>query len=260
MTFLDGQMSVSSKNLMEISETRDFAFSVPVRSRYAILCSPRSGSTLLSRGLYNSQVAGDPLEYLSAHLLGLGRMRYGNPEMGRTEFLRKMEGSRTSLNGVFGMQIHYSQLARVFQSEPKLDNVASFLNRFDRLLWVRRKDKLAQAVSFAIAKRTKIWSSEDIGLSSLDTTDFSLSELSRALHLVISHDLGWQSLLDSLGLNPKVIWYEDLVQNYPAFVHASLLHIGVTPNVLSAASFPIEKQSNGFNLELQGKLASFLGV
>lgn len=252
-------MSASNKNVMEMQAQRDFSFSAPVRRRYAILCSPRSGSTLLSRALYKSQVAGDPLEYLNKHLLAQARLRYEDPKMGYSEFIRKAESSRTSMNGLFGIQLHYSQFVTAISSEAHDANYVSFLKRFDKFLWVRRKDKIAQAVSFAIAKKSRAWSSEDVSITSLSCDDFSTLELMKALRVVVGDDLGWQALTNHLSLQAEVLWYEDMVENFGGSVNRALRHIGAAPNAMTEGLFPMQKQSMGLNLELRSKLVQFLG-
>lgn len=52
----------STKNIKELSLERDFPGPFPIRTRYAILSSPRSGSTLLARMLFATGMAGDPIE------------------------------------------------------------------------------------------------------------------------------------------------------------------------------------------------------
>lgn len=253
-------MNSDKKVLMELSAERDFSFSVPVRSRYAVICSPRSGSTLLCRGLSRSQVAGDPLEYLSDYLLHFGRLRYADPQMGRADFLRKMEGIRTSLNGVFGIQIHYSQLLNAFRGADDRKNIDTFLKRFDRFIFVRRRDKLAQAASYAIAKKTRKWSSEDESELNPGAHEFSDRELLGALNMVAAHDLGWITMARDLSIECKTVWYEDLAEDFSDGVCSTLNYIGVAPNALCSPEAPIAKQSTQLNLELRERLARYLGV
>src|SRR6266702_8748733 len=107
----------STKNLLEMSSDRDFPRQRMVGMRYCILSSQRSGSTLLTRMLFKTQQAGDPLEYFNLRLLQLGRTQSGNQLLTPFEFMRLMESRRTSPNGIFGMKLHYEQMLRAFQSD-----------------------------------------------------------------------------------------------------------------------------------------------
>src|SRR5438105_1838527 len=137
-----------------MSPARDFAGNTPVRIRYGILSSQRSGSTLLARALFETRHAGDPLEYFNLRLLALARKQTGNQFLTPIEFMRLMELRRTSPNGVFGMKIHYEQMLRAFQSNVPNQKMIEFLRNQHHLFWMRRRDRLRQAISHALATQT----------------------------------------------------------------------------------------------------------
>ena len=151
----------SKKNLMELSSSRDFSASTPINMKYIILGSPRSGSTLVSRILFETNMAGDPLEFFNRYLLELECRIKGHKELTFDRFLSEMKLRRTSPNGVFGMQLHYSQLLMRFSSDRLNNTMIGFVLDFDKHIWLRRRNKLRQAISFAIAKKSGAWSSED---------------------------------------------------------------------------------------------------
>lgn len=247
----------STKNLLELSTNRDFPGSRPVRMKYAILSSPRSGSTLLSRMLHATGMAGDPLEYLSIYLLELERKRTGNQSLTLTEFLNAMTPRRTSQNGVFGMQIHYSQFIAAFSS----DAMQRFIGGFDKLIWVRRRDRMRQAVSMAIARKTRAWSSEEtLAVAIDDPAAVHPIDCVHALSIVCKNDFGWEQLITDLSLDVLVIWYEDLVQDYPGESAKTLRHLGLDAAVTQIPEPVIHRQSSALNdLILESTLA-YVGI
>jgi LPS sulfotransferase NodH len=252
---------VSTKNIKELSLDRDFRGSFPVRTRYAILSSPRSGSTLLGRMLFETRMAGDPIEYLSSYLLVLERERTGRESLSYGEFIRSMESRRTSENGMFGMQIHYSQLLSAFSSSKVNEAMKSFILGFDKLIWVRRRDRLRQAVSLAIARRTDAWSSEDnqpIGIR--HPSELHPIECMQALSVVCQNDFGWDKLIKIMNLDACVVWYEDLADSYHEQSVNVLRHLELDSSVTKIPEPPIHRQASELNEQVLNQFRAYLGV
>jgi len=176
------------KNMLEISAKRDFPQSTEIRMRYCILSSPRAGGTLLGRMLYETGQAGDPLEYFNLQLLQLARKQSGNPSLSIFDFLRSMETRRTSPNGVFGIKVQFEQMLRAFDSEIPNETMIEFLRTHQCLFWIRRRNRLRQAISHAIAVHTNAWSSEEIQL--VEPGRVSVLDCIRSLQVVALQDLG----------------------------------------------------------------------
>ena len=250
----------STKNIMEMSRERDFPKASPVRMRYAILSSPRSGSTLLARMLFETQMAGDPLEYLSPYLLAIERQRSARSKLGFADFVKLMESRRTSENGLFGMQVHYSQFLSAFASEKITAEMIKFVRGFDKLIWVRRRDRLRQAVSFAIARHTKAWSSEEertIDLS--NAAEIHPVQSVRALSTVCASDAGWEMLIKKLSLNVHELWYEDLANNYREHSVSALRFLGLDFDASNITDPPIQRQTTQLNQQVLDHLKNYLG-
>lgn len=252
---------VGTKNMKELSLERDFRGSFPVRTRYAILSSPRSGSTLLGRMLFETRMAGDPIEYLNRHLLAIERERTGKENLTYGEFLKSMEPRRTSENGMFGMQIHYSQFLAAFASNQVNEAMKRFVFGFDKLIWVRRRDRLRQAVSFAIARRTNAWSSEDSQVNSIHhPSQIHPFECVQALSVVCQNDFGWGRLIKTLNLDACTIWYEDLAENYDEQCANALRHLRLDASVTKIPEPPIRRQASGLNEQVLNQLLAYLGL
>ncbi len=250
----------STKNIMEMGRERDFPSTSPVRTKYAILSSPRSGSTLLARMLYETRMAGDPLEYLSPFLLALERKQAGRANLSYQDFVRLIETRRTSENGLFGMQIHYSQFLSAFASDTLTDQMIRFIRGFDKLIWVRRRDRLRQAVSFAIARHTKAWSSEEGQTIAVDNaSEIHPVQSVQALSTVCASDAGWEMLIKALNLKVHVLWYEDLARDYQQQSVGVLRYLGLDAAAIEIPEPPIRKQSTTLNDQVLEHLINYLG-
>jgi trehalose 2-sulfotransferase len=248
----------STKNLLEMSSDRDFPRQTMVRSRYCILSSQRSGSTLLARMLSKTQQAGDPLEYFNLRLLQLGRAQTGNQSLTPFEFLRLMESRRTSPNGIFGMKLHYEQMLRAFQSDIPNRNMIEFLRSHQHLFWIRRRDRLRQAISLAVATHTNSWSSEEP--QTANTGSISCFDCIRSLQAISFQDIGWEELIRVAKLQVNIIWYEDLVSEYEKTCHLALRYLNLQNVISNIPSPPIERQSGILNDRLYAELVTYLGI
>lgn len=251
----------STKNSMELSPERDFPDASPVRTRYAILSSPRSGSTLLGRMLFKTRMAGDPLEYLNPHLLKLERARTGTQSLTYPDFIKDMERRRTSQNGMFGMQIHFSHLLSAFPGSKLTAPMANFIRGFDKLIWVRRRDRMRQAVSFALARKTGAWSSEERKVVSIrNPTEIHPTDCLKALNVVCGNDADWENLINILKLDVHVVWFEDLTQNYHEQSANVVRYLELDSVVTSIPAPPIQRQSSDLNEQVLDRLCTYLGL
>lgn len=250
---------VSDKNRREMSLERDFSQPYPITKRYCILSSPRSGSTLLGRMLYETGGAGDPQEYFNPPLLQIERERSGDPKMSLNTFMKRMEKRRTSPNGVFGMKLHFYQMLQAFQASKPNKNMLAMLNRFNHLIWIRRRDKLRQAISQAIGQHTQIWSSEDARNAERKAIKIHPFACVRALQVVAGDDRGWEQLIETANLKVHTIWYEDLVKDYGAECREILKYIDIEQSGMEIPAPPIQRQANEMNEALYHELKAYLG-
>lgn len=253
-------IQITEKHRREMSPERDFAHSTPVQQRYAILSSPRSGSTLLGRFLHETGLAGDPQEYFNPPLIALERERSGDTALNMNQFLRRMEERRTSPNGLFGMKMHYSQLMGVFRTGKPTPEVVKFLLKFNKLIWIRRRDRIGQAISQAVALRTNVWSSEDTRFERNPDVQVRPYECVNALHLVCRDDAGWEQLIPAARLKVTEVWYEDLVADYDHQARNVLRYLGIESQISEIPPQPLEKQSGELNQRLRRELHAYLGL
>lgn len=251
---------ISEKHLKEMSPDRDFPGPNAVTRRYAILSSPRSGSTLLSRALYETGKAGDPQEYFNPPLLQVERERASRPDLNINQFLNRMEKRRTSPNGYFGIKMHFSQILSVHGARQPTPAMGNFLRKFDGLVWIRRRDRLAQGISQAIARRTNVWSSEDSRFKKNPDLKIHPVEVLDGLRMVCADDAGWDRFLRVEKFSVLEIWYEDLVERFESEMTRVISHLGLSDAVTKIPDQPLEKQGGSLNEKVRAELLHYLGA
>jgi trehalose 2-sulfotransferase len=234
-------------------------------SAYVVCSTQRSGSTYLCKLLASTGVAGNPQEYFEARaetgspphpgyfLAGLPRTGAGIRDDVRPtnapEYsdLRVVDGWEahlertfrlgTSDNGVFGTKLMWNQLPDLEQHATALPEFAGLAGSelLGRLLgnpsyvWIRRHDKVRQAISLWRALQTRTWRrenpAEDAGPPDLSYSFDGIEHLRRRLS---ADDEAWgRYFLHSL-IAPLELLYEDDVSPDPAGAVARVLaHIGV---------------------------------
>jgi LPS sulfotransferase NodH len=141
-----------------MSAAHDCPFGTPTH-RFLILAEPRSGSTLLVEALRNSGVAGVPFEYLNPRYVERWAARMGiegEPPMRR--YLKFLLRRRTTPNGVFTIKVQPDQLLTFQKAGAFAQN---HIRSYKRFVLMRRRDKLAQAVSYYRALASDVWNVHD---------------------------------------------------------------------------------------------------
>jgi LPS sulfotransferase NodH len=255
-------------------------------SRAYIICSTqRSGSTYFCRLLASTGVAGNPQEYFEARaetgspphpgyfLAGLSRTGAGirddvrptdAPEYSDLRAFDGWEGHLertfrlgTSANGVFGAKLMWNQLPDLEQHASALPEFAG-LDRselLDRLLghptyvWLRRRDKVRQAISLWRALQTRTWRAthpaEERERPALPYSFRGIEHLRRRLS---ADDEAWGRFFLHSLIDPLELVYEDDVSPDPAGAVArvlALIGVGLPPGWKPDAG--IAQQSDELN-------------
>ena len=134
---------------------------MPLNRSYFISTTPRTGSFLLAHALDSTGIAGRPQEYFDPNFEELWLERLGISS--DAEFFEKILPEGTTPNGVFAAKVHWHQfeyLARklraVHGGGPILDLLRDTFPDL-RYVFLTRRDKVRQAVSYYRAIETNIW-------------------------------------------------------------------------------------------------------
>jgi LPS sulfotransferase NodH len=209
-----------------------------IGTSYLICATPRTGSYLLCDLLTATGVAGKPTEYLLA-----GYRKYWSAQWGTStyrEYHENILSTGTTVNGVFGTKVHGAQLleflrqatgkARVRHEDRPAVIEAWFPH--PRYIWSRRRDPVAQSVSWTKARQTNIWWDTDeppappLGVPEPDSVRFDYESIERSMHALIEWDGVWRTYFDATGISPHTVWYEDLVSDYQGTIEGVLDALG----------------------------------
>jgi LPS sulfotransferase NodH len=228
-------------------------FDFPVRTglppvRFVLASTPRSGSNMLARALWHTGVAGFAEDYFADEFALDYFERWGfaddDAESLLRRYVRKLMEVRTSPNGVFGVRVHASHLRHL---EMDLHD----LLQSPRYFWIQRRDRLGQAISYAMAEQTGSWIVDGTYLplgETLAEPRYSYADIRLHLHMLDRDVATWQEYFDRRDLNPHVVVYEDLLEDYQQGVLDCLKSLGV------AADGPvpepgIRRQASDVNLD-----------
>jgi LPS sulfotransferase NodH len=203
--------------------------SVAVRRRYAVLSSPRSGSTMLCSALIASGQAGYPIEYLNARNIACYREVRGH--WSATESMRDFERRRTSGNGVFGMKLHASQYVAAFGTQIGEDQPGiKFLRGFDRFILCHRRGKVEQAISRILANERQVWTYEGIGEPAFAERRFQAGDvdlISAEIARLTDEERFWREIAEKLDLVAMDVAYEDLANAESATLALAFAFLGL---------------------------------
>ncbi len=212
---------------------------VATRASYLICATPRTGSYLLCDLLEATGVAGRPTEYLLA-----GYRKYWTEQWGTStyrEYHERILCAGTTPNGVFGTKVHGAQLleflrlatgrARTCMEDRPAVVAAWFPDPI--YIWSRRRDAVAQSVSWAKARQTNLWWDTDappappLGTPMPDALRFDFGFIERSMYSLVEWDGVWRAHFDATGIKPVVVWYEDMLADYRGTVDRVLDVLGV---------------------------------
>ena len=167
----------------------------PVRPResYFVCATPRCGSWFLCGLLASTAVAGRPHEWFWRDTrTSLERLW----RVGGDEYVELVLAAGTTPNGVFGAKVMFGALP----------DLTPFPDR--RFIWMRRRDRVAQAVSFARAAQSGHWHHWDppprcVPKYRFDAIDVLASEIKEL-------EQSWRRWFDESGVAPLEVAYEDL--------------------------------------------------
>jgi LPS sulfotransferase NodH len=234
-----------------MSPRLDFRRAVPLRKSYIVASSYRCGSTFFCSQLWKTGVLGAPAEYLN---VGAGRMsrdimmrrlHVNSPE----NYFAKLLACRTSMNGVFGLKVHFPHFEVAMSWYPSMLRVLSPVT----YIYLNRKDKLAQAVSMAKAIQTDAWQSLDNKVSTTLIYDEAL--IASCLSDVRQQGLGWLRWFELNNITPFVVHYEDLVANTANVISSVVELLGVVKDYEPEEIWlpVVEKQGDEVNLDWQDR-------
>lgn len=185
------------------------------KGHHYIVCSvPRSGSSFFCETLRATGALGRPVEYFSRSNERTYRSRLGAASV--RDYVQKLVAEMTAFGSVFGAKIMYRDLERLLaglRSEAALpeardrDLLEAAIPGV-RMIWLTRRNKIRQAVSFVRARQTQSWAWHDEPVAA-PRYDYAL--LDSALSELEGQEARWRSFFSRNHIAPLVVVHEDFV-------------------------------------------------
>jgi trehalose 2-sulfotransferase len=227
---------------------------------YFVCATQRSGSTLLCELLKGTEVAGVPDEFFEA-LRSTGRprqsrqyfedptvahlaARLATTDPGTPEQLGDFEGwfpyalqRGTSNNGVFGAKMMWNYFddfrARLRElpglHDAPFDDALNAVFPKLRIVFVRRRDKVSQAVSLWKAIQTQQWRDEVDQPAESSRAEYDYQALRHLVSELHRWDARWEDWFHATGREPVRVIYEEFVDARAATVGRVLDALGIAP-------------------------------
>ena len=229
---------------------------VPMGPAYMVASSPRSGSTLLCRLLWNRGSAGLPHEYFHRRHRAELSERWGVGP-GLEGYLAELARRRTGGNGTFGFKAHFPQVEEAFLSAGA-DPAQAFPGL--RVVYVYRSDRVSQAVSFDLASATGLWSGEASAWAATGAKpEYDFERLWGRLRRILNIENSWEAYFEERGLDPLRLRFEDLVADPERAADRVCDYVGVERTGEVARGLPLlPSQHEAANEEWARRLAADL--
>lgn len=214
-----------------------------------IAATPRSGSELLCQWFLRSYLYGWTGEWFAFGTIAGDAAHLGVP--GETRLRPLLEALRREKAAADG-RISIKMMWPVFTAFREQEGASplSFL-REPEVVRVRRRDRVAQAVSLYKAEQTDKWRSE---AGPQEDVPYSGADIARCLRRIRAEEAAWEDFFAGTGCpQPQVIVYEDFVPRQREAFRALLegLDLPAVPEDRIQAPPTIRKQGTANNEALR---------
>jgi LPS sulfotransferase NodH len=215
-----------------------------VAEAYIVCTSPRSGSTLLCKGLAATGRAGAPAEFFDhrPEVVEYWMDRYGIAR--EAEFAIGIVAATSTPNGVFGTKLHWTCLLDMHralrasfaprETDPERRSLDDLLRmRFSsvRYIWLRRRNKVAQGISHFRAYKTGMWEApygHSVRSEAYQRSiPFDFRFIERCVLEAQRYEREWGAYFQRRNLAPLELFYEDLIGDYDQSLRAVLQFLGI---------------------------------
>jgi len=228
------------------------------RRAYLLASVPRAGSTLFSHLLWRTGCLGAPLEYLNFQPTGPYGFAASSADAQHRLWCSALL-RRSSPNGVFGLKAFVLQLEELNQANPRLLvevlQVVLPRNTPRHVIYLRRRDRVAQVVSYARASLSGVWRKEqEQNLAA--PVEYSQETLDACERGIVFQERVWEQMFNDLRIDPLTLWHEDVLAEAHGATEAVAKHLGVTLDPRAMVNVPkIIKQSEYDAAEWRSRLA-----
>jgi LPS sulfotransferase NodH/glycosyltransferase involved in cell wall biosynthesis len=204
----------------------------PSHKDYIIFFVPRCGSTLLTDLILQTGQMGNPIEWFNPHSFAYINKLYGYDPTNFDNYIHKLLTEQRSDNGVFGAEIEYSQLNKFFA----VDKIWDYFDIDNtKIIFLNRKDKVKQAVSFYRAMNTGLWHSRTPQTQPVNSDiKYDVHLLKNALTTIINLELNLEKFFIKYNISPLRLSYEYLLSSHQSAVQSIATQIGMNLSIANS--------------------------
>ena len=178
-------------------------------NRILVMSAPRTGSAAMMDMLAKAALGHNPIELLHHASCAKNNINRQNA----LAFIRNIAEQQGTPEGFFSCKVHFNQLERLFAGAQPLG--AAWICYFNYFILMRRRDRVAQAISEYFALKSNVWSLP-AGVPEHQTISvaYSSSDLAPVAHILarqIKEDRSWLAVIANLKLNALEVYYEDFM-------------------------------------------------
>lgn len=239
-----------------------------VNTAYLVYATPRSGSYLLCEALTNTNLAGHPAEYFGPYQITTLSKRWDFSN--HIEYLSKLLQERATPNGIFGAKITWRQFLGFIESLqhipgyegiPVPDLMSTIFPNL-HYIWITRRDKLRQAISYWKALQTGAWTlSKGQQQTSIGEPTFDFGAINELIRRIVKDEADIQQYFSVCHVQPFTVLYEELVTAYEetAIEILKYLNVQVPKNLVFAERKLVQQtdaQSEEWIRQYRGRIES----
>jgi LPS sulfotransferase NodH len=250
MNFLREILDFPSGDYFDRSSAIQQKSSHPHVIPYAIVFTPRSGSTFLTYELAATKQLGLPEEWLNEQSLKsytLDPYEISN----LPDLMCHFKDVRTGPNGIFGIELSIRHLSHF----SELANFQDFFQQQVRWFNLRRRNVVAQAVSAFIAERRQVYHLDSrLPPPRLLDVEYDEGRIREYASYIVSCELAAKNYFASHEIAPIELNYEDLVSD-PAFTVLKFYNVLGVKKVGSTEveCNPISKITTELNIQFEAR-------
>jgi LPS sulfotransferase NodH len=233
---------------------------------YLVCCDARTGSSLLAATLRATGRAGKPFEYFTRAEIDKPWLRAElrvPDDLSFTSFPEWRDyivKAGSEMGGVFAASVHYWQLphcVETFRADPAAPALEVLRGFFPdlRLIWLRRDNIVAQAISHHVAMATNIWNSRLGGAMRPGESDrgapYDFDKIEHQVQSVFAAQAGWRETLKGAQAITMALTYEELAADLPGAVARVFAHVGLALGPEPIPAPGLEKQAGAWSLEME---------
>lgn len=224
-------------------------------SRYLICTSPRSGSNNLCLALKSTNLLGSPEEYFNREKISARYRGAGASPGSLTEFIEtNLTPPAAERGGIISSKLFWFELEDLRASFGLYGDQADVIEAIDKpfdgvvFVYLVRKDKLRQAISYVLAYKTGVWwtlRGEESRVNVEPPVTFQ--EIHYWIAKMEYWEQCWYGLLNNYASKTLTVYYEDLTHDPEGTVNKVAAHVGRELKQIEIGSIttPLLRQSDG---------------